>query len=273
MADPGTAAPKAAPAAKKAPAKKAAPAAKKAAAPAKKAAVKKTAAAVATKTPAGRVAAGAGRAVPAGRAPAKRAPARPAPQKKTTGKVAAGAPGLGHSVGSKVAGAVPGPKGLVAEYVACTAVLLLGTLVAPAGSKDGIPRAIVKFSGLSLVFFILGLMSAGGKGAQKAAAAFGLLLTVTFLFTSSDAHNLAAWMTSFFGAPASDTTAAGGGTSGGGDQTGSGGTNTLGPGPAAGTDGTDASGGLLDQIPGAVTSDPFAGNGPTATAPPGMEVE
>lgn len=272
------AAPKAAPPAKKAAApaaKKAAPAAKKAAAPAKKAAAKKTVAAVAKRTSAGRVAAGAGRAVPAGREPATRTPARtPTPATATgarSGKVAAGAPGLGHSAGRRAMGAIPGPTVLVAEYVACTVVLLLGTVVAPAGSKDGIPRAVVKFSGLSLVFFILGLMSAGGRGAQKAAGAFGLLITVTFLFTSSDAHNLAAWMTSFFGAPASGTNADGGG-----------GTDTLAPGPAAGTDGTDANGnltgatsggGLLDQLPGAVTSDPFVPTGPTAPAPPGMEVE
>jgi hypothetical protein len=102
---------------------------------------------------------------------------------------------------------------LVVEYVACVVILFAGTLVAPQGSKDGIPRLLVKGSALSLLFFILALMGAGGRGAAKAAGALGFLVTVTYLFTSSDAHNVVEWLGGFFGS--SGTIQIGAGESGG----------------------------------------------------------
>jgi hypothetical protein len=89
-------------------------------------------------------------------------------------------------------------KLLTAEFVVCIVILGLGTLLAPQGSKDGLPRAMVKFSGLSAVFFVLALASAGGKGAARTATAIGALMTTAYVFTSSDAHNVVKWLEEFF---------------------------------------------------------------------------
>ena len=89
-------------------------------------------------------------------------------------------------------------KLLTAEFVVCIVILGLGTLLAPEGSKDGLPRAMVKFSGLSAVFFILALASAGGQGSARAATAIGALMTTAYVFTSSDAHNVVKWIEEFF---------------------------------------------------------------------------
>lgn len=89
-------------------------------------------------------------------------------------------------------------KLLTAEFVVCIVILGLGTLLAPQGSKDGLPRAMVKFSGLSAVFFVLALASAGSKGAARTATAIGALMTTAYVFTSSDAHNVVKWLEEFF---------------------------------------------------------------------------
>lgn len=89
-------------------------------------------------------------------------------------------------------------KLLTAEYVACVAILGAGTLVAPQGSKDGTVRAMVKFTALSAVFFLLAMVGSAGKGAARAATGLGALITAAYLFTSSDVHDVAAWTSAFF---------------------------------------------------------------------------
>lgn len=89
-------------------------------------------------------------------------------------------------------------KLLTVEFIVCLVVLGLGTLLAPQGSKDGMPRAMVKGSALSGLFLVLALVASGGKGAAKVATGIGTLVTASYLFTSSDVHNVTAWVASFF---------------------------------------------------------------------------
>lgn len=89
-------------------------------------------------------------------------------------------------------------KLLTMEYVACVVVVIAGTLVAPSDSKDTAMRALVKGSALSALFLVLSLASVGGKGAAKTATAIGTLVTMTYVLTSSDVHNLITWTGGFF---------------------------------------------------------------------------
>lgn len=107
----------------------------------------------------------------------------------------------GSSTSKKLVGKVAGKNMLIAEIVVCLVVLLLGTIVAPSGSKDGITRMMIKGSALMAVFFILAIMSAGGKGPRKVAAALGLLITASYLLTSSDMNNIFNWIASYFKKP------------------------------------------------------------------------
>jgi hypothetical protein len=164
------------------------PTAKKSAAsntaPAAKGAVKKTAA----KKAAGTVFAGGGPENPFADALALRGLGRD--RRKATR--AAKGPNVG---GSKLAA---GNRVLLAEFTACFVVLGLGTVLAPSGTKDGVPRLMSRGSGLCLLFFILALVSGAGPGARKAANALGGLVTVAYLVTSSDAHNVFGWITQFY---------------------------------------------------------------------------
>jgi hypothetical protein len=140
---------------------------------------------------------------------------KPAPKKPAAGnaKLAAKATpqGLAYTAGKKIGSGVRGaakPKGrlsasnptrlLMLEFLICFAVLGAGTIVAPQGSKDGIPRLMTRGTGLALLFFILSLTSAGGPKAGRAAAGLGGLVTAAYLFTSSDATNVMKWMSQFF---------------------------------------------------------------------------
>lgn len=89
-------------------------------------------------------------------------------------------------------------KMLLGELVVCLVIVWGGALVAPQGSNNGTTRAMVKTSGLAAVFLVLALVSAGGKGAQKTASAFGALVTLAYAFTSSDALELAKWVGQFW---------------------------------------------------------------------------
>lgn len=88
---------------------------------------------------------------------------------------------------------------LLAEFLICIVVLSAGTLVAPQGSSDGVPRLMTRGTGLCLLFLILSLASAGGTESRKVAAGIGGLVTVGYLVLSSDATNIMNWMTGFFG--------------------------------------------------------------------------
>jgi hypothetical protein len=87
---------------------------------------------------------------------------------------------------------------LLGEYALCLAVLAAGTLVAPKGSADGVTRLLVKGTGLSVLFLLLGLVSAGGRAAGRAAVGFGALVTVTYLFSSSDAADVVNYIGGYF---------------------------------------------------------------------------
>ncbi|MEV8530086.1 hypothetical protein AB0451_39440 [Streptomyces sp. NPDC052000] len=92
---------------------------------------------------------------------------------------------------------------LTAEFIACVVVLGLGTLLAPKGSKDGIPRLMIKGTALSGLFLLLALVASGGKGPARAATAIGTLVTAAYVLTSSDVHNVVQWIGTFFSASGS----------------------------------------------------------------------
>jgi hypothetical protein len=113
------------------------------------------------------------------------------------GKAARGAQGKGP--GKAVGWAFSGSRKLLTvEFIACIVVLGMGTLLAPEGSKDGMPRAMVKGSALAGLFLVLSLVASGGKGPAKAATAVGTLVTAAYVLTSSDVHNVVAWIGAFF---------------------------------------------------------------------------
>ncbi len=88
---------------------------------------------------------------------------------------------------------------VMVEFLVCFVILGLGTVVAPAGKKNGgASHLAVKGSALGLLFFILALMSGGGPKAAKAAGALGGLVTAAYVFTSQDSANLVTWISDFF---------------------------------------------------------------------------
>lgn len=89
-------------------------------------------------------------------------------------------------------------KALLAELVVCLVIVWGGALVAPQGKNNGTTRALVKTSGLAAVFLVLALVSSSGKGAAKAASAFGGLVALAYVFTSGDAVALASWVSGFW---------------------------------------------------------------------------
>lgn len=107
---------------------------------------------------------------------------------------------------------------LMLEFLVCFTILGLGTVVAPSGSKDGVPRMMSRGTGLCLLFFILGLGASAGPGARRAANGLGGLVTVAYLVTSTDAHNVFAWISGYFstGGVATTTAATGAAAAGAG---------------------------------------------------------
>jgi hypothetical protein len=90
-------------------------------------------------------------------------------------------------------------KLLMAEFILCVVVLALGSLTSdPEDGKDQAARAMVKASAFALIFFLLAILSAGGKGAAKSATAVGTLITVSYTLTSADVHAVVTWINSFF---------------------------------------------------------------------------
>lgn len=90
-------------------------------------------------------------------------------------------------------------KLLMAEFVLCVVVLALGSLTSdPKEGKSAAGRAMVKGSAFALIFFLLAILSAGGKGAAKSATAVGTLITVSYTLTSSDVHAVVTWIGTFF---------------------------------------------------------------------------
>lgn len=90
-------------------------------------------------------------------------------------------------------------KLLMAEFILCVVVLALGSLTSdPEDGKDQAARAMVKASAFALIFFLLAILSAGGKGAAKSATAVGTLITVSYTLTSADVHAVVTWIGKFF---------------------------------------------------------------------------
>lgn len=108
--------------------------------------------------------------------------------------------------GKKFFSKIGNKKILLPELISCLVVLVFGTLVAPKGSKDDVHRLLVKGSALMGVFFILAIISSGGKGPQKLANVLGLLITLAYLLNSSDIHNIVNWTNSFFSKPKGGST-------------------------------------------------------------------
>lgn len=104
------------------------------------------------------------------------------------------------SAGARALGKVPARsrKWLLAELVVCVLLLVLSGMTGTA-SKDGTQtdtgsRLAVKGSALAGVFIVLGLVSAGGKGGEKAAGALGLLITLAYMFNERELfETLSAW--------------------------------------------------------------------------------
>lgn len=98
---------------------------------------------------------------------------------------------------------------LVAELVTCLVILGASTVVAPTGAGKGVPRLMIKGSGLMLLFLLLALVAAGGRGAARAAGALGALVTAAYLFTSPDATAIVTWLKFTFGPSPTAVTGAG----------------------------------------------------------------
>lgn len=95
-------------------------------------------------------------------------------------------------------------KFLTGQFIACVVVVILGTFMAPEGSKDTPMRALVKASALSGVFFLLALVASAGGSAAKSATALGTLISAAYLLTSSDVHNVVTYIAGFFKKPAAN---------------------------------------------------------------------
>lgn len=111
----------------------------------------------------------------------------------------------GKGVLGKAVALVPGKNLLVGEVTVCLIILVWGTIVAPKGSNDGVTRMMVKGSALLGVFFILALISTGGKGPAKVASSLGVLITLSYMLTSSDMHDIVTWINTFFKKPSTTT--------------------------------------------------------------------
>jgi hypothetical protein len=163
------------------------------AAPRKRAAAPRKRAAPGT-APRGRTAPGTapGATPPAGQVPAPAAKAPPAARKKA-------APARGKKLAEGVRArtfapvALPGGasahKAVVAEYLLC--IVLIGaspvlTRTPGDGGRLYVANDFVRLSAVSLLFFVLALMSTG-RSASRAAAAFGALVTLGTLYNARGA--------------------------------------------------------------------------------------
>lgn len=75
---------------------------------------------------------------------------------------------------------------MIAEFIVCVMLLGLSPLAKPAGDMGPI-RFMKRGSATCAFFIILGLLSSAGKGAAKAAAMFGALVTLVLLVDQREA--------------------------------------------------------------------------------------
>ena len=97
--------------------------------------------------------------------------------------------GLGQLLGNRASGRGRGSNPvarstarqlLVAEFVLCMVILGLSPLT-DRHKEDGPRLFLRRAAAICVLFFLLGLVSAAGRGATKAAAGFGGLVTLTLL--------------------------------------------------------------------------------------------
>ena len=188
---------------------------------------KKAAVAVASRTPAGAAATAGAGAVQAKKTPKSgTSPAGGKGGQKSTSP--AGGKGgqkstspRGDGVHVKSYNWLGGRKMLTAQYVLVLVIVGLGALLSGDEDKnDVVLKALIKSSALSLLFFLLALLSNGGKGAAKAANGFGTLVTAAYVFTSSDVHSILTWIGSFFSHEHKPSSKSGSGSSGSGGAAG-----------------------------------------------------
>lgn len=86
---------------------------------------------------------------------------------------------------AKIAALGPGRQLLVAEFIVCIVILAMSPLT-DKHKTEGPGAFMRRGSAVCFLFFILALVSAGGRGATKIAAGFGLLVTMTLLVSSRD---------------------------------------------------------------------------------------
>ncbi len=171
---------------------------------------KKAAAAVVTKTSPEGAAAGAAAKVAAKKtaakktaaaAPTKKAPAGSAPAKKTAAAPAKRGPDFTAARNDSARRLRRMPNGrrwLLAEWLLCVLLLGISGMTGKPGGKDDPSQTgahlAVKGSALAGVFILLALLSAGGKGAERAAGAIGAVVTLAYVFNErSTFETVAKW--------------------------------------------------------------------------------
>jgi hypothetical protein len=150
-----------------------------------------------TRTPAGpgggRAGGGGGSSGRASSTPFKKPAAKKSPPKKTAPKKPAG-PSGGKGNGKDKSGGprfVPkdASKLVLAEFVVCMVILILSPLTSK-GSQDldkqGAIHVTLKASALAFIFFVLALISAGGRNASRVAAGFGGVITLGYVVSQAD---------------------------------------------------------------------------------------
>lgn len=95
---------------------------------------------------------------------------------------------MGRGLRSRSSSASSGPgtperRVLVAEFAVCMVVLALSP-VTDRKRTEGPAAFMKRASAVMAVFFVLGLIASGGRGAARAAAGFGGLVTLTLLISS-----------------------------------------------------------------------------------------
>jgi hypothetical protein len=128
-----------------------------------------------------------------------------APSKKSNNPAKGLKAPKGANFASKFGAKVANKKLLLGELVLCLVILVWATIVSPSSSGDNVTRMMVKGSALLGVFFVLAILSTAGTGTTKVATALGLLVTASYMLTSSDMQDIFTWVNSFFAKPKTQT--------------------------------------------------------------------
>lgn len=192
------------------------PAAKKATSSAGKATVKKTVGTAAKAV--GAEAAGGGPENPAADIAAVKAVASPKNQSSGGSPAGGGSPTAKKSSGPPAGKKNPPSSGsrttrtlswawsgsrnlLGAEYIIIVVILGLGALTTTGSVKDELPKLMVKFSAVSLVFMLASLVADTGKSTARAVGAVTTLITVAYVLTSPESHQAVSFIGAYFAPP------------------------------------------------------------------------